>query len=519
MTHCYIARVVVVEDEAPFMEDLLQQIDACKLSVSVVGTAQSAMEAYEIIKRERPDVVLSDIRMPGMDGLALIARLHVEFPHIRCVLISGYMDFTYAKRALSLGVNEYLIKPVNQAELSACLSDIYADLTGPHHQVQKSLLSSELSSVHQPEIDLHFANPYFFMFAVCIGNRFDLIQYKWISDSYYTQLSQLNFSETIGMLFPTYRVWVVNRTEQNQCFVFLAPLIDSPEPEVLAKMLQKNLSACYDGLPVSVIYCDHVISTAEIYQESISMQHVLQKYAQAWRGVLYSSRECATYGDPHAAIRQDEESLLESLAMVSDAVLLRSQLWDMFMERCQAAPLQADLESFLNSVATYFCFKSPTCAGKVDASDYEWLTSKVALSRSAKECFSLFYEALSSALSLSYDMQQSSESLIRQVCNYIDQQFRNQISIDLLARQYYITSEHLIRTFRKCTGYTPLQYIINKRVASAQLLLRIRPPIDVKQIAQMVGYDNPHYFSRLFKANTNMTPSEYRARHDQTQQT
>jgi AraC-like DNA-binding protein len=190
--------------------------------------------------------------------------------------------------------------------------------------------------------------------------------------------------------------------------------------------------------------------------------------------------------------------------------LYSKQLAELFTNRYKQFPRQIDIEVFIKSVASFFCYHSSLQPQTIDVFDYEWLVSKVAVSKSPVECFTLFNDALCTILNLSANEYLSSDCFVAQICEYFERNFKNQINIDSVAKEHFITAEHLIRTFKKHTGETPLQYIINKRLESAKTLLKIKPALDVKQIAEMVGYENPNYFSRIFKCNTNMTPSEYR---------
>lgn len=507
----YIAKLLIVEDEEPFMQDILMQIEACKLPYQIVGTVYSALDALALIAREQPDVMLSDIRMPGMDGLALAAKVHEQFPHIRCVLISGFMDFSYAKRACSLGVREYLIKPVEKNDLRDCLMQIYDELIGPLHRIQKSLLSNELNGVRQSDIKEHFSNTSFLFMHICAGNSYNLLQYRWISETYYSQLSRLDFGEILAQLLPDYRIWVVNQPELNKCFLFISTAHCTMEPSVLAEWLMTQLRSKCSQLPITIAYSNRAVQHEDIYEEAMAMRSVVQKHQEAWRSNCFASTLMPEHTSSYAALQTEEEQLFESLMAAGNITALRAQLRKQFDARCMQYLRQINLENYLGDVAAYFCYKSTLRPETIDAYDYEWLASKVAVSRSADECFDLFYDSLSSILNLSQSAQLSSlETLIRQVCEYIDQNFNKSINIENIAKQYYITSEHLIRTFKKHVGTTPLQYIINKRLESAKVLLLIEPPLDVRTIAQMVGYENPHYFSRIFKSSIGVTPSAYR---------
>lgn len=114
-------KVVIVDDEPKLRQGLQTLIPWESLGFTVSATAGNGREAIKIIEEEVPDLVIADIRMPVMDGLQLIHRLRSDGHHLHCIILSGYTDFEYAKEAIKYGVVDYLVKPVNVAEMSATL--------------------------------------------------------------------------------------------------------------------------------------------------------------------------------------------------------------------------------------------------------------------------------------------------------------------------------------------------------------------------------------------------------------
>lgn len=104
-------KVVIIDDEPIIVEGLSRTIDWSKWDLKVVGSANNGEEGLEVIRRERPDIIISDIRMPGIDGLTMVAALKSEFPYMQITILTGYRDFEYARRAIGLGVSGFMLKP------------------------------------------------------------------------------------------------------------------------------------------------------------------------------------------------------------------------------------------------------------------------------------------------------------------------------------------------------------------------------------------------------------------------
>jgi len=116
---------VVAEDEPMIRDNLARRIPAAHGGFVVAGTAHNGVAALELVEELSPDLVVTDIRMPVMDGLALIARCRHNHPQVSAIIVSGYGDFHYARTALRYGVQDYLLKPVENADLSAALSRVW----------------------------------------------------------------------------------------------------------------------------------------------------------------------------------------------------------------------------------------------------------------------------------------------------------------------------------------------------------------------------------------------------------
>ena len=115
-------KVVIIDDEPIIVEGLSKVIHWDRHDCKLVGTASGGREGLELIRRERPDIIFSDIAMPGMDGLQMIAALRVEFPRVQITILTGYRDFDYAQTAINLGVSRFLLKPSKLSELEEAVT-------------------------------------------------------------------------------------------------------------------------------------------------------------------------------------------------------------------------------------------------------------------------------------------------------------------------------------------------------------------------------------------------------------
>lgn len=114
-------RVVIIDDEPIIVEGISKVVPWAEYGCEVAAAACSGLEGLEIIRKLRPDIIFTDISMPEMDGLSMIAALRVEFPEMLIAILTGYRDFDYAQKAIRLGVNRFLLKPSNMNEIKEAL--------------------------------------------------------------------------------------------------------------------------------------------------------------------------------------------------------------------------------------------------------------------------------------------------------------------------------------------------------------------------------------------------------------
>ena len=120
-------KVLLVDDERMILEGISSVVDWQRSGTELVGTARNGLEAYERIAEKQPDIVISDISMPGLDGIGLVAKTYEQFPEVRFIMLSGYKDFEYAQRAMQYGVKHYLVKPCNEQQIEAAIAELLSE--------------------------------------------------------------------------------------------------------------------------------------------------------------------------------------------------------------------------------------------------------------------------------------------------------------------------------------------------------------------------------------------------------
>lgn len=140
-------KLVIIDDEAIVVQGITAIINRLNLEVEVVGWANNGLDGCQVVREQKPDVVITDIRMPGLDGLSMIEEVQEEFRDMQFVVISGYTDFVYAQRAIHLGVMDYIDKPITIEKVQEVFSklekqDIQKKIKGPRMQGDESVINA-----------------------------------------------------------------------------------------------------------------------------------------------------------------------------------------------------------------------------------------------------------------------------------------------------------------------------------------------------------------------------------------
>ena len=134
-------KIMIIDDEPIIVQGLSRTIDWEKFECQIIATAYDGMEGAEAIRKYRPDIIISDIAMPGLDGLSMVAGLKSEFPDMEISILTGYRVFDYAQKAVNLGVTRFLLKPSNMKELEEAIVTMVNNLKAKKISSETSLQS------------------------------------------------------------------------------------------------------------------------------------------------------------------------------------------------------------------------------------------------------------------------------------------------------------------------------------------------------------------------------------------
>ena len=508
-------RIVVVEDEAPIREGMAKILNKINTSYEVVGTAEDGEQGLKLIQTEKPDLVIMDIRMPYMSGLEMLAKLRQEQNNCKVLVLSAYSDFDYAKQAIELGIENYLLKPINIVELKHALQQVEADLVKIQNQDRafslEYIFNSCINGQLQTDETFHAMTKEKYGFTVNDSAEVMLI---WLGDAYEQQIERLKFMVEHGIrqqvsycvYLQEMEMWnslvvVFYKNSQNtslysyiakQVYPFIYNRMDIPLVGMWKQCEQilyisadlKNVQA---QLEWALLFEDGtLIREEEVESKKEQIQSGLERYPVELEEQEKKALMIKDMGQLKACWKQFYDYYRTNICEPSE---IKKGLIRLCWVLVRSGELKLDEEELeiqekLNQISTAVCWKE---IQKIMEQIVQTI-HKAARSKQPEEHTS--------------EMVQKAQQLIRQ---YYDQG----VTLEEIAGKLFVSEEYLSTQFKKETGMTFSETVRKYRIEKVKKLL-LETPFKLNQIAELAGYSDSKYMSKVFKEEVGMLPSEYR---------
>lgn len=497
-------KVIIADDEPLLLRSLKKSIESLDSEYEVIGQATNGHMALEMVEKLQPDILFTDIKMPVFDGIELAAFLRERKHSIRIVLISGYQEFEYAKRAITLEVEDYLVKPINPLLLSELLRKLKKKLNKNRYEDQLLYLQELIhNGISGREVDLFDNEKEFFLVYLCMGTY---ISYR---DNQFTDSIRVdNYKKIIEVLeqkLSEDMYWILDGKYDNEKLV----IGTVKQNRVLAEEIFHAVEM-QGGLNITMVYqagiYDHQQFREKLLEAGLLLKHEIRFagsqiiFPEEWKEKTSKKQNLLT--------RERLEKwnfILKKHAIVEMTVFIRNMLKELSAVSC----CQEELTGALRNL--YFMIGRQLQVSL----EISMVDLAVSISQNYSELEKNVLQLFQSTMEMNVensDKDNNSIHTIETIKAYIDYNYTEKLSIMELANKFGFNYSYLCTGFKKVFGETPNDYVIHKRIDRAKALLDAEPLLSIKEIAVMAGYDNPYYFSRIFKNVIQMTPSQYRKR-------
>lgn len=534
-------KIFLVEDEIAIRKGIKNSIDWEKEGYEFVGEAGDGELAYPMILKTKPDILITDIKMPFMDGLQLSKLVRKELPATKILILSGYDEFEYAKEAIKLQVMEYLLKPISSAKLLDVLAQVKEVIR--QEQEEKELIKKYREDMKE--------------------NR-ELEKERFLNQIITQNLSLaqiLETGESLGMDLsaPLYNILLLKITENGgkqetyaeiesaldtlsgvfsfrrgvDEWLFLLTADDAEKMERRIESCRKTVRQITEKTDPPVEYFGALGNPVERLREiKNSLKEAEKKFAfqylKKWNQILeIPVRDVGSSENPQTEKNENEELLISSVQV--------DKLNHKIIENFIHTGLRREVSNFVDDYFMSLGEKSVQSLmfRQYVAMDF-YLAAVAFLERlgfSSKElverCGDLkemeqviqtieqTKEYIKKVLDATLECRESVSrkrysDLLKEAVSYIEHHYEEEdISLNQVAASVNISPSHFSTIFSKEMGETFIEYLTNVRMERAKQLLR-SSTMKTAEIAYAVGYKDAHYFSYLFKKVQKCTPREFR---------
>lgn len=517
-------KIAVVDDEVLISEKLKRMLERGLQGIHVISAFTDAQLALDFIRQEKPGVILTDIRMPGMSGIDLAEQVYQMDYGAKIIFLTGYAEFEYAKCGVEYKIFDYLLKPVDEQEAIQCVNQAVSAFHAEQkhsemYQIFQTYFTENQETVRQQFIEKLFFRPVIFTekqlelqkqklrIAIngyrVVAAAYDMNQLNLEEESYYSymvrQFFKKNFKEVLmlesgGIL---YMIWpaaeddlwefcsnigeIKKQLEQLQSLNCILAVSRYSERFSEVQQLKKEVLKCLEyGRNVG-------------HMELISYQDLPVEYT---KNDFFDITEAVTEMIRQLRAGNKKKMLEETQKIIREADTNTDEYFDNMVEL-----IGANVFLFLSGIPL-----AKECKDKITESFEQQIQAQS--ERKMKEDYMKYWlEYIADNIQSMHDDDQN--QLIQQIYKYLNDNFTKPIGLANVSEYVNRNPSYISRFIKQNTGKNFSGILSELRLEEAKKLLR-SSNLKIAQIAEQVGYPNLQYFTRVFTSQINMTPAEYR---------
>lgn len=518
---------VIADDEEKICRLIQALGDWDRIGINVIATASNGLDALKIIRETKTDILITDIRMPGCDGIQLIEEIKKISPETHIIIVSGYAEFRYAQAAVRFGVTDYLLKPINKDMLNDSLSKIRDTILNERETETKLELSQKKLDTNATAIRSSFLTD-------CLIDPGRVFTQAELRDQYQLRISGGTYQFICAKIDGKNNkenqkfIWdkcisVFTKDLKNICKdqVYLAHncylygFLDysSKEQENVRKTLKSamnkinSLNGLFEDDSISIAVGYSVKDISELGKAFLSAKEMVRERIVTGIGkviewkpekkVLYEKRLLEKYNRAVAGALEiwSEDGLMKANQELCDDILSFKEaggreILETVMQAGNIFIMRLNLSDQTRHVEAYYekCNNCSTTSQLLD-------------------CLCLYTKE--TMHSLAEVREDEADRSIRLAKQYISNHYAEQITLEDVSSYLGLTPTYFSTFFKKKTNTGFAKYLMNVRVEAAKVLLK-ESNSSVSEICSMVGYNDIKHFTKVFEQVTGVKPAAYR---------
>ena len=540
-------KIFLAEDEVIVRETIKRMIPWEELGFELVGEAADGEMALPLLIRQKPDLLITDIKMPFMDGLTLAKLAKKELPELKIVILSGYDDFNYAKQAINIGVEDYLLKPITKNALIERLSEIRSRYE--HEKTQK-----EYYEKFQREMQAYEKNSSRDFFEALVRGSMDMMEvYKKaeklgvdiVAEAYNILIFTMNSEEDFSGQKEGYSEWEAESLEMLEEFFSGHPSAMLFRSNIFSYgvLLKGQKESIKEITKECVGKIQGILKRKESKREwFLAVGQPVERLSQIKKSYHTASRAFSQrylYGEN--ILYYDEMEMMEhrsGQADTNDNAYLKkvdvNALNPAILQKFLSNGIQEEIENFVKdyfyaigqepmeslvfrnyvilnvrfSVITFLKGLGCDTEGMESENTEEILVES---GKNIENAIAYAEKMISRAITIrDQNSGNKNRSILKTAVDFIESHYmEEEISLNTVANVANVSANHFSALFSQNMGQTFIEYLTSLRMNKAKELLRCTG-MRSSEIAGEIGYKDAHYFSYLFKKTQGMTPSDYR---------
>jgi two-component system response regulator YesN len=524
-------KVLIVDDEVLVRVGLKTTIDWEASGFIVAAEASNGEQGYEQYKKHMPDVIITDIKMPKKDGLWLVEEIRKENRHAKILVLTCYDEFSFARKALKVGADDYILKSeVEDEELLAVMKELKKKLDAyskekhiqdksimnrndikraifndmiKHGFVMDDKLAERCSSVEFPLEESNFA------FA-CISTR------DFQKDEMEPMTREQTSNAVLNILLDLFAErsveYIYSHQTKKYVFFLSSQTLSATEFDRMFSAVINTVRQYFEcGL--SLVYTDAFSDfkqASEIYSGFIDKAQILFYKREE---VYYADNvQNISFSEPNVFALKKEYNKRFIEAIGREDTAGTAELLDeacRYFEENNVNPKLVKI-FFSNLIGDVFSGFGLFLENSTEFSNHEYYHYQIEGAEYLQSITTLLADFMEKVINEIRHMRNSnSKALINKALNYIHYHYDEKISLEDVAQQLHLSKHYLCSAFKKATGENMSLYINKLRIEKAKRML-LESEVRVKEIFEEVGYSNQQYFSKVFKRITGMTVMEYK---------